>query len=42
MCIRDRLSVHYFDRLVTDPAQMTDLPATQRAELVQALSLIHI
>lgn len=32
-----QLSVHYFDRLVTDPAQMTDLPATQRAELVQAL-----
>ena len=32
-----QLSVHYFDRLVTDPAQMTDLPATQRPELVQAL-----
>ncbi|MFN8084816.1 MAG: 23S rRNA (adenine(2503)-C(2))-methyltransferase RlmN [Dermatophilaceae bacterium] len=32
-----QLSVHYFDRLVTDPAQMTDLPATQRSELVQAL-----
>jgi 23S rRNA (adenine2503-C2)-methyltransferase len=31
-----QLSVHYFERLVDDPAQMTDLPAAQRAELVQA------
>ncbi|MFT4263529.1 MAG: 23S rRNA (adenine(2503)-C(2))-methyltransferase RlmN [Nocardioides sp.] len=29
-----QLSVHYFERLVHDPAQMTDLPAAQRAELV--------
>ena len=25
-----QLSTHYFSRLVDDPAQMTDLPATQR------------
>jgi 23S rRNA (adenine2503-C2)-methyltransferase len=32
-----QLSNHYFARLVDDPAEMTDLPATQRAELVAAL-----
>ena len=32
-----QLSVHYFSRLVDDPAEMTDLPAEQRAELVAAL-----
>ena len=32
-----QLSTHYFGRLVDDPAQMTDLPATQRGELVAAL-----
>jgi 23S rRNA (adenine2503-C2)-methyltransferase len=31
-----QLSTHYFDRLVDDPAEMTDLPATQRDELVAA------
>src|SRR3954454_10960745 len=31
-----QLSTHYFDRLVDDPAQMTDLPAATRAELVAA------
>ncbi|MEP9381097.1 23S rRNA (adenine(2503)-C(2))-methyltransferase RlmN [Nocardioides sp. KR10-350] len=30
-----QLSVHYFERLVDDPEQMTDLPAAQRAELVE-------
>jgi 23S rRNA (adenine2503-C2)-methyltransferase len=29
-----QLSVHYFERLVHDPDQMTDLPAAQRADLV--------
>ncbi len=29
-----QLSVHYFERLVHDPAEMTDLPAKQREELV--------
>ena len=29
-----QLSVHYFERLVDDPEQMTDLPAGQRQELV--------
>ncbi len=29
-----QLSNHYFDRLVSDPDLMTDLPADQRAELV--------
>lgn len=29
-----QLSVHYFERLVDDPEQMTDLPANQRQELV--------
>ncbi|MFT4287231.1 23S rRNA (adenine(2503)-C(2))-methyltransferase RlmN [Nocardioides sp.] len=29
-----QLSTHYFERLVDDPEQMTDLPAAQRAELV--------
>lgn len=32
-----QLSTHYFGRLVHDPAEMTDLPAGQRAELVGAL-----
>ncbi len=31
-----QLSTHYFDRLVDDPEEMTDLPATQRDELVSA------
>jgi 23S rRNA (adenine2503-C2)-methyltransferase len=31
------VSVHYFDRLVTDPEAMTDLPATGRGELIAAL-----
>ncbi|MDH2416874.1 23S rRNA (adenine(2503)-C(2))-methyltransferase RlmN [Nocardioides sp. CER19] len=29
-----QMSVHYFERLVHDPAEMTDLPAAQREELV--------
>ena len=29
-----QLSTHYFDRLVDDPLEMTDLPAAQRDELV--------
>jgi 23S rRNA (adenine2503-C2)-methyltransferase len=32
-----QLSTHYFSRLVDDPAQMTDLPAAQREELVSTL-----
>lgn len=32
-----QLSTHYFARLVDDPAQMTDLPAGQRSELVAGL-----
>ena len=32
-----QLSNHYFSRLVDDPAEMTDLPAAQRDELVAAL-----
>jgi 23S rRNA (adenine2503-C2)-methyltransferase len=32
-----QLSTHYFSRLVDDPAQMTDLPAAHRDELVAAL-----
>src|ERR671913_1202782 len=32
-----QLSTHYFGRLVDDPAEMTDLPAGQRDELVAAL-----
>ncbi len=32
-----QLSTHYFGRLADDPAQMTDLPAAQRDELVAAL-----
>jgi len=32
-----QLSTHYFTRLVNDPAEMTDLPAGQRDELVAAL-----
>ncbi|HVX53568.1 23S rRNA (adenine(2503)-C(2))-methyltransferase RlmN [Nocardioides sp.] len=30
-----QLSTHYFERLVDDPEQMTDLPAAQRAQLVE-------
>jgi 23S rRNA (adenine2503-C2)-methyltransferase len=33
----DQLSRHYFGRLTDDPAEMTDLPAAQRAELGSAL-----
>ncbi|KRF17879.1 23S rRNA (adenine(2503)-C2)-methyltransferase [Nocardioides sp. Soil797] len=32
-----QLSTHYFARLVDDPAEMTDLPAAQRDELVSTL-----
>ncbi|HEX2177311.1 MAG TPA: 23S rRNA (adenine(2503)-C(2))-methyltransferase RlmN [Nocardioidaceae bacterium] len=32
-----QVSTHYFDRLVTDPAQMTDLPADVRESLVAEL-----
>jgi 23S rRNA (adenine2503-C2)-methyltransferase len=32
-----QLSTHYFSRLVDDPAEMTDLPAAQRDELVAAM-----
>jgi 23S rRNA (adenine2503-C2)-methyltransferase len=32
-----QLSTHYFARLVDDPAEMTDLPAAHRDELVSAL-----
>ncbi len=32
-----QLSTHYFARLVDDPAEMTDLPAEQRDELVASL-----
>jgi 23S rRNA (adenine2503-C2)-methyltransferase len=31
-----QVSTHYFDRLVDDPAAMTDLPAGQRDEIVSA------
>src|SRR6476660_1355825 len=31
------LSTHYFSRLVDDPDQMTDLPAADRAQVVEAL-----
>jgi 23S rRNA (adenine2503-C2)-methyltransferase len=31
-----QLSTHYFDRLADDPAEMTDLPSSQRDELVAA------
>ncbi len=31
-----QLSTHYFERLVADPEDMTDLPAAQRGELVEA------
>ena len=30
-----QLSTHYFSRLVDDPAQMTDLPAAEREQLVE-------
>ena len=32
-----QLSTHYFSRLVDDPAQMTDLPAADREQLVSTL-----
>jgi len=32
-----QLSTHYFERLVDDPAEMTDLPAGSRADLVAGL-----
>ncbi|MGZ4460793.1 MAG: 23S rRNA (adenine(2503)-C(2))-methyltransferase RlmN, partial [Nocardioidaceae bacterium] len=32
-----QLSTHYFGRLVDDPAQMTDLPAADRAQIVASL-----
>jgi 23S rRNA (adenine2503-C2)-methyltransferase len=32
-----QLATHYFERLVDDPAAMTDLPASGRAELVDSL-----
>ncbi len=32
-----QLSTHYFERLVDDPEQMTDLPKAQRGELVEQL-----
>jgi 23S rRNA (adenine2503-C2)-methyltransferase len=32
-----QLSTHYFSRLVDDPAQMTDLPASQRDTMVESL-----
>ncbi len=33
----DQVSRHYFERLVDDPEQMTDLPAAARGDLVQTL-----
>ena len=33
----DQLARHYFARLTDDPAEMTDLPASARAELAAAL-----
>ena len=33
----DQLSRHYFGRTVTDPAEMTDLPAQSRERIVEAL-----
>jgi 23S rRNA (adenine2503-C2)-methyltransferase len=33
----DQLSRHYFGRLIDDPAKMTDLPASVRADLAAAL-----
>src|SRR6201995_335911 len=38
-----QLSTHYFERLVDDPTQITDLPAAQRGVLVGALlpTLLH-
>jgi 23S rRNA (adenine2503-C2)-methyltransferase len=38
-----QLSAHYFGRLVRDPAEMTDLPASTRARLTEALlpKLLH-
>ncbi len=39
----DQLSRHYFERLVVDPDQMSDLPAGTRGDLVQAVlpELLH-
>ncbi|MGB7426010.1 MAG: 23S rRNA (adenine(2503)-C(2))-methyltransferase RlmN [Ornithinimicrobium sp.] len=39
----DQLSRHYFERLVVDPDQMTDLPSGARNDLVQAVlpELLH-
>jgi 23S rRNA (adenine2503-C2)-methyltransferase len=39
----EQVSRHYFERLTADPAQMTDLPAALRADLVDALlpPLLH-
>src|SRR4051812_31384054 len=34
-----QLSTHYFGRLVDDPAEMTDLPSSGRAELVDGLTV---
>jgi 23S rRNA (adenine2503-C2)-methyltransferase len=33
----DQLSRHYFGRTITDPEQMTDLPAEARSQIVEAL-----
>ncbi len=33
----DQVSRHYFERLVTDPAEMTDLPKSDREQLVSTL-----
>src|SRR5690606_12014514 len=33
----DQVSRHYFERLTTDPEEMTDLPKAGRAELVAGL-----
>lgn len=39
----DQMSRHYFERLVVDPEQMTDLPAGARGELVSTMlpELLH-
>ncbi|MGB5951292.1 MAG: 23S rRNA (adenine(2503)-C(2))-methyltransferase RlmN, partial [Ornithinimicrobium sp.] len=34
----DQISRHYFERLVADPEQMTDLPAASRQELAEAMT----
>jgi 23S rRNA (adenine2503-C2)-methyltransferase len=33
----DQVSRHYFERLVVDPGEMTDLPAAGRSELIETL-----